>query len=176
MREKLAPKYVIVETHFPAEKFRALDSGGLSGPFEIMHSVPEAVRDYVQPKDLDAYLVVLTYHTGDQITNTNQALSGLGVLDRNFITRRRQAVFAAFQIFIVDGRTLRVVSHGEGGQYIRTITGSRSARLPYEMLEGASMSNSPEALSPEEAMRLKAALQRLLAPSIDGALTALHLI
>jgi hypothetical protein len=171
--ERLKSRYTIEPTEFPADRFRQLDSTSF-GAFTILQSVGDAVREHVQPAGLDAYIVVIKADRGDEISNTNQALIGVGLLDRTVLSRRADALYTAFDIYIVDGRTYRVVSHAAGARYEKTIL-TQVAQMPFRIVDADLWRDSPDAMTPEQTARIKVILQELLKSGIDGALAVLAL-
>jgi hypothetical protein len=169
----LRSRYSFVPTEFDAEAFRGFGDVGFSA-FTALQHVEEAVRDHARPKGLDAYLVVIKKESGDQITNSNQTFVGLGLLDRNLFGSRTDALYASFEIYIVDGHANRVVSHVQGAPYEKTII-TRVAHLPFRIVDAGFWSDQPNGPRPEQEERIKRSVQDLLAEGINGGLVTLGL-
>lgn len=85
-------------------------------PAEYTNKVIEKLKAEATPGYVDAYIIVTTSATGDQISGSNRAIGGYGLFTRKLLFMDpKTSAYSAYQVSVVDGRTLTVLASVDAG-------------------------------------------------------------
>jgi hypothetical protein len=159
-RSIIADRYQVV----PVAYDRAALSPGRGGPTNGPEAVADFIRNGVQPKNLDAYLVVTRGASGFG----RVAISGLGLLRTPDILSSRYNVHAFYDLTIVDGRTYQVLLRRRASfpDSLLSLNAGLSLEGPYRQVDESWWAESFEALRAQQKNQLAEALDKLLADSL----------
>lgn len=170
MRAAAGPRFSIRRIAYPANAFESYDHPSL---FQIP-DLKSMVQAAAGAGGCERYVLVVK--GGDQIAGTNQAIKGIGVVNRISLTDHNGVtyLFALTGLEIFDGRTFERLKQGGGSLYDETFGDRlvndlfRPFRGPTRKLENFAWPPAPDAV-----MRLREPTRALLAASLDTVLPKL---
>jgi len=168
---KLDGRYEVRSVSYDAAPF-AGPPRGFSGLFDKERPLGEIVRDSVRPQGLDAYIVLRR----DRQTLPNQDwLEGLGLDDHNFLGIHTDAIYAAYRVAVIDGRSMKVLAEmpatsKEPGDYFS------GPGLPMQPVDHSLWGDSLATMSSEQQEKLQEGLRTLVDRSLTTTFRSLHLI
>jgi hypothetical protein len=168
VRAAAGPRFSVRRIAYPANAFEAYDHPSL-------FHIPD-LKPIVQTVAGGCERYVLVVKGGDQVAGTNQAINGIGVVNRISLTDHNGVtyLFALTGLEIFDGRTFDVLKKGGGSLYDETLGDRlvndlfRPFRGPTRKLENFAWPPAPDAV-----MGLREPTRALLAASLDTVLPKL---
>jgi hypothetical protein len=170
VRAAAGPRFSVRRIAYAANAFEAYDHPSL---FHIPDLKP-IVQGAVGAGGCERYVLVVK--GGDQIAGTNQAIHGIGVVNRISLTDHNGVtyLFALTGLEIFDGRTFDTLKKGGGSLYDETL-GDRLVNDLFRPFHGPTrkLENFAWPPAPAAVMGLREPTRALLAASLDTVLPKL---
>jgi len=144
------------------------------GPNRAPEVIPNFVRDGVQPRNLDAYVVVTRGASGFG----RIAIAGLGLLRTPDILSSRYNVHAFYDVTIVDGRNYQVLVRRRASfpDSLLSLNAGLALDGPFRQVDESWWADSFDALTPQQKSRIAGALDTLIGDSLATTLRDIKFI